>query len=214
MSSAQQINCCMGLKHTTDSDTHLRRHRRHLPWFQRGVRAQSHMGMAGLLFYTTQVITGCGFRGSKGWAHTTSGTVSTLSFWKRLPGLAMCTLPSLAPAHLFPSLRRVWLWVMKTAEPNGAWQSSLEVELAQSQTSAEPAWHGAKSPRGMKRQQNQDERSSAQTKPQRHRVVKSSSAIWNRVPAELSRNRWHDEILIPWPGFQGVVHHCFSLSRS
>lgn len=63
-SSAQQINCCMGLKHTIDPETHLRRPRRHLSHFWRGVRAQSHMGR--LLFYTTQVITGRGFRGSKG----------------------------------------------------------------------------------------------------------------------------------------------------
>lgn len=66
MSLAQQINCCMGLKHTANSDTHLTRHRRHLPWFWRGVGAQSHRGMARLLFYITQVIMGHGFRGSKG----------------------------------------------------------------------------------------------------------------------------------------------------
>lgn len=100
MSSAQQINCCMSLKHTTESDIDLRRHRRHLSWTGRGVRAQSHMGMARLLFYTTQVITGHGFRGSKRRAHTTGVTQSPLSLWERQPRCHVdpalpCTSPSL-----------------------------------------------------------------------------------------------------------------------
>lgn len=140
----------MGLKHTTDSDTHLKRHRRHLPWFQRGVSAQGHMGMARLLFYRTQVITGHGFRGNKGWAHTahtTSGTVSTLSGRGYQDQPCGPCPPSHLPIPSHPSgeCGSGWWKQLSPMEPSKeVWKWSWHrVKPQQSQRGMVPVWEAA-----------------------------------------------------------------------
>lgn len=203
MRSAQQINCYMGLKHSSDSDTHLRRHRRHLPWFQRGIGAQSHTGWPGC----------CSIPHRSPWGEASAEAKGEYTPWvghclHSLSGRGRQDQPwGSCPSHPIPQ--------ESVAEGDeSSWAQWSLAKQSGSEAGTKPNLSRCqcrKWPWGTKWQQNQDKSSSAQTKPQRQGLVKSHSATWNRAPAELSRNRWNG---IMWPGFQGVVHHCSPLSRS